>query len=277
MLVQRMITGIIGMAATVGAVTFGGWLFVGAITLLAIIAFYEYDKAFAHIQLDVWRLIGIVLIPLLMGCAWLGNSSETIGVLMAGTLVILARVVFFHATFSMNSAAITISGICYIGLAFSHLILLRFSHMDTAIVTSLGNMDVGAALIWLAFIGTWASDTFAYFTGCAIGRHKLCPNISPGKTVEGFLGGMIGTVLALVGLGLVFNFSIYHMISLGICLASVATVGDLVESCIKRLPGIKDSGNILPGHGGVLDRFDSIMFTVPLVYYYVHIFSIFTR
>ena len=76
---------------------------------------------------------------------------------------------------------------------------------------------------------------------------------------------------------MLFHFSPYHMVFLGVLLASVATIGDLVESCIKRFTGVKDSGDILPGHGGVLDRFDSIMFTVPLVYYYVHIFSIFNQ
>lgn len=277
MLIQRIITGIIGMIATVAVVMYGNWVFVGAITLLAIIAFYEYGKAFGHIDISIWKSIGFILIPLIMGCAWLGNTNETIGILLAGILIVFAKVVFDHAKFSIPSAAMTISGIFYVGLTFSHLILLRFAYNNIVISTTLGDIAAGAAFIWLAFIGTWASDTFAYFVGCSVGRHKLCPSISPGKTIEGFLGGLIGTVLALVSLGFFFHFSPYHMIFLGVLLASIATIGDLVESCIKRFTGVKDSGNILPGHGGVLDRFDSIMFTVPLVYYYVHIFSIFNQ
>ena len=277
MLIQRIITGIIGMLATIAVVMYGSWAFVCAITLLAVIAFYEYGKVFNHIDVSIWRTIGFILIPLIMGCAWLGNANETIGLLLAGVLIIFARVVFAHVRFSIPSAAITISGIFYVGLTFSHLILLRFAYTDIVISTALGDIAAGAAFIWLAFVGTWASDTFAYFVGCSIGKHKLCPSISPGKTIEGFLGGLIGTVLALVGLGMLFHFSPYHMVFLGVLLASVATIGDLVESCIKRFTGVKDSGDILPGHGGVLDRFDSIMFTVPLVYYYVHIFSIFNQ
>ena len=125
------------------------------------------------------------------------------------------------------------------------------------------------AMIWIMFIGTWSSDTFAYFTGSAIGRHKLCPSISPNKTIEGFAGALAGTTAVVAGLGYFFSLPLYELAGLGLAIAILATLGDLVESVAKRYTGIKDSGNIIPGHGGVWDRFDSVLFTAPLVYYFV--------
>jgi phosphatidate cytidylyltransferase len=118
------------------------------------------------------------------------------------------------------------------------------------------------------FIGTWASDSFAYFVGSALGRHKLCPSISPNKTIEGAVGAVVGTTLTIAALGSFFGWPLPLMAVLGALIAVIATLGDLVESVAKRETGIKDSGNIIPGHGGVWDRFDSVLFTAPLVYYF---------
>ena len=123
-------------------------------------------------------------------------------------------------------------------------------------------------MVWIMFIGTWASDSFAYFAGRSFGSHRLAPAISPNKTIEGFLGGLIGTIAALVGLGYVLSMPLTQMAGLGAAIAVLGTFGDLVESLMKRHVGIKDSGAIIPGHGGIWDRFDSVLFTAPLVYYY---------
>ncbi len=136
-------------------------------------------------------------------------------------------------------------------------------------MTPVGPMAFGCAMIWVMFLCTWASDTFAYFTGSAIGRHKLCRTISPNKTIEGFLGSVVGTTAVGAGLGVFFSLPLLEMAVLGFCISILATLGDLVESVAKRYTGIKDSGNIIPGHGGVWDRFDSVLFTAPLVYYFV--------
>ena len=123
-------------------------------------------------------------------------------------------------------------------------------------------------MVWIMFIGTWASDSFAYFAGCAFGSHKLAPAISPNKTIEGFFGGLIGTIAVIVGIGWLLAMPLPQMAGLGAAIAVLGTLGDLVESMMKRQTGIKDSGAIIPGHGGVWDRFDSVLFTAPLVYYY---------
>lgn len=277
MLITRVITGIIGIVVTILAVTTGGYWFGGGILLLALTGWHEYYRAFKNINVKLWYGGGVITVAFIIGCAWFGNSSEFMAVLTAALLIILARVVLSHPNFTIEQAAITVLGIIYLGLPFSHLLLLRFMQSDIILETAFGSMEVGAALIWTAFIGTWASDTFAYFTGRALGRHKLCPNVSPGKTVEGFAGGIIGTMAALLGVGMLFDLPLIHMAPLGVMIALVATLGDLVESSLKRHTGIKDSGSILPGHGGVLDRFDSILFTVPFVYYYVMIFGVLNK
>lgn len=272
MLIKRIVTGIIGMVLTVFVVNFGGWLFGSVCLALALTAWYELCKAFQHMGTKLWRGIGFFAIAFVVGCVWIGNMQETFAVLTATVLVILAKSVLAHEKFSVQEACVSVCGIFYIALAFSHLLLLRFLTTPEVVKTSLGELSMGCAFLWVAFIGTWASDTFAFFVGSQFGRRKLCPKISPGKTKEGFVGALVGTALCTAVLGALFSFPLFPMAVLGIFIAVAATIGDLVESSFKRLTGVKDSGQLLPGHGGVLDRFDSLMFTVPLVYYYVQIF-----
>jgi phosphatidate cytidylyltransferase len=125
-------------------------------------------------------------------------------------------------------------------------------------------------LIWLIFITAFGTDIFAYFTGYLIGKHKLCPNISPKKTVEGAIGGALGS------LGLCAAFAaalapdlMKDCLIIGIAGGVISQFGDLTASIFKRKMGIKDYGNLIPGHGGIMDRFDSILFTAPMVYYYI--------
>lgn len=272
-MITRIITGIVGIALAVYVITFGEWLFSAVVLLLAMIAWHEFFKAFRNVNMDLAYFMGMLALLFMIGCAWLGNGEESMAVITAMTLFVLAKAVLWHRDFSVEQACLSIAGIVYVGVAFSHLILLRF--MGTSLIASpIGDLSQGCALLWVAFVGTWASDTFAFFTGSFCGRHKLCPEISPNKTIEGFAGGLAGTVLVTMGLGRLFSFDLLGMLVLGILIALAATVGDLVESSIKRYTGIKDSGSLIPGHGGVLDRFDSIMFTVPLVYYYAQIFNI---
>jgi phosphatidate cytidylyltransferase len=192
--------------------------------------------------------------------------------LAAATLtvaVVLLESVLLRSSVSIVDAVTSVTGILYIGFPFAYMVMLREWPDTRMITTQLGNFEFGCALIWIMFIGTWASDTFAYFTGSAIGRHKLCPSISPNKTIEGFLGSLAGTTAAVAGLGIFFGLPVQEMAILGLLIAVLATLGDLVESVAKRYAGIKDSGNLIPGHGGIWDRFDSVLFTAPLVYYFV--------
>ena len=111
----------------------------------------------------------------------------------------------------------------------------------------------------------WSSDTFAYLSGKNFGKHKLFPSVSPKKTIEGFIGGLLGAVLVAVCFSLYSVKSIWEWIGIALILVVFGTFGDLIESKFKRIAGVKDSGTILPGHGGFLDRLDSLIFTAPFV------------
>ncbi len=274
MLGKRIATALIGIPVSAWIIHYGQWVLVCTVGILAFIAWQEFSAMLKKKQIFTWRSIGFLGILGLIGCAWLGNSQEMVFLSLLFTLIILMKPVFSGRTDAVNDVAFSILGIFYIGLAFSHLLLLRFTDSSLIIPTFFGLMPMGEVYLWLAFIGTWASDTFAYFIGSFLGKHKLCPAISPGKTIEGGIGGLLGSVGVVLAIGMTLHMPIQHGLALGILIGVAAPAGDLVESALKRFTGVKDSGNILPGHGGVLDRFDSILFTVPVVYYYIHGFIV---
>ncbi len=286
----RIITGIIGIAISAVVIQMGGAVFAGAVILLALIGWYEFSSAFSRAGMDTSIFLGAFPLILILCCAWLGNIEELVAVLTLGSLAIFLLTVLF--SMRPNEAGVSVAGLFYLGLPLAHLIMLRFLADEPHKVESLVNFhnfvsenvgninfvetlsnlhfDGGCELVWILFACTWASDTFAYFIGSAIGSHRLAPSISPNKTIEGFLGSIVGTALTAVVVGtFLFGYPITQMAEIGVILAIVATLGDLVESSIKRYTGVKDSGFIIPGHGGVLDRFDSILYTAPVFYYFI--------
>lgn len=266
-LLTRIISGIIGMIIATGVIQMGGTVFVGVSLLLACLAWREYVNAFKHKEYNIPLFWGIFMIAFIILSGYL-MQNVMFGIIVA-IFVSFMNTIFNHKNFSIIDAIITLAGTVYIAVPFYHLVMLRIIE-DNVILTSnsiLGDFSVGCILIWLTFIGTWASDSFAYFVGCSIGKHRLCPEISPKKSIEGFVGGIVGAMLCVGALGSYFNFDLVIMLMMGALIAIIGTFGDLVESCIKRYVGIKDSGTLIPGHGGVLDRFDSLLFTAPLVYY----------
>lgn len=269
-MVKRIITALIGIPFAVFIINYGQWLFALTILILASVAWFEYVRMLKNNTIQVASILGLMGIVLLNVCAWLGNLQEFVFMLFISFLCIAVKSIFGHNTFHLNNAVYTLFGMLYIGVCFAHLILLRFTDASLIKATPLGDISLGAVYLWLAFIGTWASDTFAYFVGCALGRRKLCPLISPAKTVEGFLGGLAGCIICVAAIGYYFGINLWHNIAIGLLVGVAAPCGDLFESLIKRFVHKKDSGNFFPGHGGVLDRFDSIMFAVPVVYYYVN-------
>ncbi len=271
MLFKRILTAGVGIPAAIFIINYGQWLYGLTISLLAFVAWHEYVRMMKYKQIKVSNLLGGIGIGALIGCAWVGNPSETVAVSVLITMAVLTKMVLSYHTFSLADAAFTFAGFLYIGLSFSHLVMLRF--LDSSLGSASGALlPFGALYLWLAFLGTWASDTFAYFVGSKFGRTKLAPAISPSKTREGATGGLVGCIFTVIVFGNYFNIPLVHLFFLGLVVGITAPVGDLVQSVIKRYVGIKDSGNFFPGHGGVLDRFDSIMFAVPAVYYYLQIF-----
>ena len=300
----RIITGIIGIAIAAFVIQHGGAPFAGFAMFLSLLAWHEYSGAFRRAGVMTTYLFGALALILLLCCAWLGNVEELLAVLTISMMLIFLLTVILRGSTRPTDACVSVAGVMYIGLPFAHLIFLRFladepqpgepittvKEIATNNATLLDkidlgqfadflptldlnfnvNVDAGCALIWVLFACTWASDTFAYFVGSAIGSHKLASSISPGKTVEGFLGSIVGTILTAIIVGtIIFGLPLVKMAVAGFILAIVATLGDLVESVLKRFAGIKDSGFFLPGHGGALDRFDSILYTAPTFYYFV--------
>lgn len=272
MLGMRILTAAIGIPIAIYIINYGAWLFAAAVLLLALLAWNEFYKMMQAKDIKVHYGLGLMGVILALGCAGLGNAQELVMVILLVVLAAVAKSVISHAKFGMTDAAFTVLGTLYISLPFAHLLLLRFAGQHEYIQTPLGVLSIGAAYLWLAFIGTWASDTLAYFVGSKLGRRKLCPAISPGKTYEGAIGGLIGSIAGVGIMGWVSGLPLVHTLFLGFLVGFAAPLGDLAESALKRFSGVKDSGNVLPGHGGVLDRFDAIMFTVPLVYYYIRAF-----
>lgn len=269
---QRIVTGLAGMLVTFFVVNQGGALFGAAVALLAAAAWHEYCRAFARFALRPSYAVGLLSIAFVLGCAQFGQWQDAAGVMTLAMMLVLGKAVLQSETFSIRQACVSIAGIFYIALPFAHLILLR-ALRDEAVLP--GALTLGCALVWTMFIGTWASDTFAFFVGSRFGRNKLCPKISPGKTQEGFAGAVVGTIALTMAFGSYLGWPLGHMAALGALIAVTGTIGDLVESSFKRLTGIKDSGSFLPGHGGAWDRFDSVLFTAPTVYYYVQFARIF--
>ena len=185
-------------------------------------------------------------------------------ILLAAALVYLLWVVsvtvFRRGAFAFSEAAAVYLATVYISTGFAALSAIRYG------------VALGAYLCLLVFIGPWVTDTFAYFTGRFFGRHKLIPEVSPKKTVEGSVGGTVFCIVGYIVFGLVMQFGYgftvnYAMLAVaGLFVAVISQIGDLVASLIKREHGIKDYGNLFPGHGGVMDRFDSVLTTSILLW-----------
>jgi phosphatidate cytidylyltransferase len=167
---------------------------------------------------------------------------------------------------SLPAAAVTLLGAAYLGVLGGTIAALRTLEPDAD----------GAWRVTLLLAIVMTSDTFAYFTGSAFGRHKLAPLVSPGKTVEGLAGGLVGGVVAALvvrSIGLP-SMPVAAAIALGIVVAAFGVTGDLVESLMKRWSGVKDSGHLFPGHGGMLDRLDALLFAAPALYYVLAAFDL---
>ena len=266
-MITRIISGVIGIALAAYVIQAGGRTFAISAAVLAVLAWFEYVRAFSRRGGNPTLFTGVLGIGGILYGAYLGQLDIILLAVMASTVLALITSVLLRGDVSVPDIGISVAGIAYIGLPFAHLIMLR-DLSGMRFVTPIETFDLGTAMIWIMFIGTWASDSFAYFAGRAFGSHKLAPAISPNKTIEGFFGGLIGTIAAMVGLGYLLHMPLTQMAGLGAAIAVLGTFGDLVESLMKRHTGIKDSGAIIPGHGGIWDRFDSVLFTAPLVYYY---------
>ncbi len=235
-------------------------LFCLMIIMVVLVAAGEYVKMADARQISLperWLLIVIVAVPVIVACLH-SNAASLLGALLCSVLALSCYVIFRyrHITDSYNLFCRLGFGILYVGVLGGHLVLLRF-------------LPEGGSWLIIASAITACSDTGAYFVGKSLGKRKLCRHISPNKTIEGAAGGILcglfGAVLFAALLLPVVNW--FFLVGAAILLAGAGIIGDLTESIIKRGTGTKDSGSCLAGHGGVLDRVDSLLFVCPILYY----------
>ncbi len=274
---KRIATAIVGIPVAVFLVTCGGTPFIAAVTILMLAAWREYARMAAAKGFQTYIATSCLPSLLLMIAAGAGKTEYFVPILVFSILGILLEGLFRHCNCGETDwhlhTACSLMAVLYVGLLFSHIPLLRNYGTESIRFFNI-NFAKGEISLWMVLLGTWASDTFAYFFGMALGKHRLC-SVSPKKSVEGAIAGFFFAVavtgsIAYQGLGAGFMPSLL----LGLSVAFFAPVGDLVESILKRSYEIKDSGNFFPGHGGVLDRFDSLIFAVPAVYYIMKFLSI---
>lgn len=256
-----MITGVIGGALFVGMVLLGGWIFALFISIVASIAMIELLKMKKMAPFSLMGMVSLLSMWLLLvPTSWFDQvippyfTKAEIFVFMI--LVLLMFTVITKNTFTFDQVGFVILSSVYVGFGFHYLIMTREIP------------EHGLVLVFFVLFLIWTTDSGAYFVGRKWGKNKLWPDISPKKTIEGSIGGIIAAIIV----GTIFYmivpiFSSYLTALLVIIVASIfGQLGDLVESALKRHYAVKDSGNVLPGHGGVLDRFDSLIYVMPILH-----------
>jgi len=243
----------------------GGVFFLGLVLLVILLGLREFYALMRSKGYRPFEPLGQAAAAAIAVYAWHQGIAVPL-VLTSALLVIMVRELFRgELGHALGHMAVTVFGIMYVGWLGSHLVMLR------QLPAASGAPDsVGAQMVFFAALVTWATDTGAYLAGIALGRHKLAPRISPKKTREGAVGGLVAAALVgwLCARGFAGFVTPLSGALLGLAAGVVGQLGDLVESLIKRDAGTKDTAELIPGHGGVLDRFDSLLFVVPVLYYW---------
>lgn len=259
---RRILTALVGIPLLVGAIWAGfPWLtaLVALIALLGVVEFYRMAPLPAPLPL---MFLGALWTTLLIVAGQLADPWYDFAphmLLGAGVVASLPLLALYKGT---AYRAYGLAGPVYVGFLLAHGLMLR--GLD-------GPDDFGRNWLLFAVLVTFATDTGALVTGLTIGRHSMAPSVSPGKTWEGAIGGFVLAVGIALAVGALLQLSVpvWQRALIGMAVGVVAQVGDLAESRLKRAAGVKDTSGILPGHGGVLDRLDSIVFALPVVYYLV--------
>jgi len=263
MLKKRAITGLWGIPLLIAAVWFSRpeyafpW-FTALVAIWGLLAVFEFYKMGAGAKVPPLTYFGLIWTLLFILSPHFNNDFITPPTLLTSAVVL--SLIWLLLRPQKEGAFIgwawTMAGILYVGWLLSHLVALR-------------GLDDGRNWVFLALFATFASDTAAFFVGRALGRHRLAPRISPGKTWEGTIAGFLGAIIVSLLFTMLLPISYWQAVLLGFLVSLFGQLGDLAESLLKRNMGVKDSGRLLPGHGGFLDRIDSVVFAGVVVYYYV--------
>ena len=252
----RLISGILLVIAALLTIISGGYVLFFTLVCISLIGMQELYKAMGIHEnrtglLEIVGYLGAVLyyISLL-----LGFESYGLMAVLVSLILVMFVYVFTYPKYHANQVMAAFFGVVYVAVMLSFILMTR-------------NLPDGKFIVWLIFLCSWGCDTCAYCVGMLIGKHKMAPVLSPKKSVEGGVGGVVGAAL----LGVIYAAAtqgpmVEYAVICGIG-ALISMVGDLAASAIKRNQGIKDYGKLIPGHGGILDRFDSVIFTAPVIYY----------
>ncbi len=248
-LVVRTITGVLVLIASIFLTYKGSFYLLGFLLFLSNIGLYELNIVFKKLGYSQNLSLLLIINSIIMVFAMFKNMPAIMGIIMCFAMISFISYVFLEKG-KLEDVLGQVFSLVYITISFSLMFFLE-----------------GTYYIWLVYISAWGTDTLAYVFGSLFGKHKLIPKVSPKKTVEGALGGMIGAGLISLLFGKFINSTdILLFIIFGMVGSIVGQTGDLCASKLKRLSGLKDYGSIFLGHGGVLDRFDSILFTIPYVF-----------
>lgn len=267
---ERFISGTILALLAIAALTIGGPALAIILCIISVIGFYELAKATGvhdvDKKLNVAEELGIVCIAIYYLVTYFEGTETHV------LLVVVFSMVAFMAMYVITFPRFHINQIMALYFSFMYApVMLSFIYMTR-------QLEHGNCLAWMILISAWGSDTFAYavgmITGKTVGNHKIFPKLSPKKSLEGCIGGVVGTALAGALFGYVFVSKIYPGVStvwsmalIGASGSIISQIGDLAASAIKRNHNIKDYGKLIPGHGGIMDRFDSVIYTAPMIYF----------
>jgi phosphatidate cytidylyltransferase len=257
MLSTRLLTAALGIPLIALAIWVGDGVLAAIVAVAVFIAVYEV-AVIRRVHFRPEGVLSAALAASMPAAAYAGDEY----LLGAIALALIAPSALFAWTRTPASAVESwlwsLGPTLYVGVLAAHFVLLR-------------EVPDGRDWLFFAVLTVWITDTGAYFVGRTIGRHKLAPAVSPGKTIEGAIGSAIAGFAAVFALTEVFDLDVepWHQVALGLLLPPVILVGDLAESALKRALDVKDSGFLVPGHGGILDRLDSLLFAIPAVYYFV--------
>jgi CDP-diglyceride synthetase len=265
---ERTISAVIIVIAALASILPGGIILAVVLYVISIIGFLELTKACGVREGErqsALEIVGIAAItcyyPILY---FVQNSSYGVMVILLAMIAMMSVYVFGFPKYHANQVMNAYFALIYAPVMLSFVFLTR-------------QLEDGIYLVWMIFISSWISDTFAYLTGVMIGKHKLAPVLSPKKSIEGSVGGIVGAALfgALFGAYMDSTLGqeqyIVILTVVGGVGSIISQVGDLAASAIKRNYEIKDYGKLIPGHGGIMDRFDSVIFTAPITYFLITI------
>ena len=249
----RLISGIVLVALAILLVTKGGVLLYCVTAAISLIGMFELYRVMG-IEKKAPGIAGYLACLGYYGLVWFEGQHYVTLLAIAALMVLMSIYVFTFPKYGTEQITVAFFGIFYLGIMLSYLYQVRA-------------MADGKYLVWLIFLSSWGCDTCAYCAGMLLGKHRLAPVLSPKKSIEGAVGGVVGAAL----LGVIYaaatqgKMAEYALIC-GVG-ALISMVGDLAASAIKRNQNIKDYGKLIPGHGGILDRFDSVIITAPVIYY----------